>query len=100
MCIDKQRTRKDNMNLPLTNRENRSLSMRDQVIARLRQLNPDIVYRQAYLDTLEDHAILQALEVAIQVHMDDEHESQSSYMFNAGMDYERERIIKNLSQGV
>lgn len=88
------------MNLPLTNRENRSLSMRDQVIARLRQLNPDIVYRQAYLDTLEDHALLQALEVAIQVHMDDEHESQSSYMFNAGMDYERERIIKNLSQGV
>ena len=85
--------------LPFTNRENRSLSMREQVIARLRQLNPDVVYRQAYLDTLQDHALLQALEVAIMCHMDSEHESQSSYMFNAGMDYERQRIIKNLSQG-
>lgn len=87
------------MNLPLTNRENRSLSMRDQVIARLRQLNPDVVYRQAYLDTLQDFALLQALEASIAVKMNEEYDSQSSYMFNAGMDYERERIIKNLSQG-
>ena len=84
--------------LPFPNRDNRSLSMREQVIARLRQLNPDVVYRQAYLDTLEDHALLQALEVAIMCHMDREHESQSSYMFNAGMDYERERIVKSLTE--
>jgi len=45
------------MSLPLTNRDNRSLSMREQVSARLR------------------------------------------HMFNAGMDYERQRLIKNLSQG-
>lgn len=87
------------MNLPLPKRENRSLSMRDQVIARLRQINSDIVYRQEYLNTLSDFALLQALEVAISVKMDEEHDSQSSYMFNAGMDYERQRIIKNLSQG-
>lgn len=86
------------MTLPLTNRDNRSLSMREQVIARLRQLNPDVQYRQAYLDTLQDFALLQALEVAIQVHMDAEYESQSSYMFNAGMDYERERIVKSLTE--
>jgi hypothetical protein len=94
-----QNTRKDKM-LPFTNRENRSLSMRDQVIARLRQLNPDVVYRQAYLDTLQDHALLQALEVAIMCHMDREYESQGSYMFDAGIKYERNRIINNLSQGV
>ena len=85
-------------NIPFPNRENRSLTMRDQVIARLRQLNPDVVYRQAYLDTLEDHALLQALECSIQVHMDREYESQGSYMFNAGMDYERERIVKSLTE--
>jgi hypothetical protein len=73
--------------------------MREQVIARLRQLNPDVVYREEYLNTLKDFALLQALEVAIMCHMDAEYESQSSYMFNAGMDYERQRIIKNLSQG-
>lgn len=88
------------MNLPLPNRDNRSLSMREQVIARLRQLNPDVVYRQAYLDTLQDFALLQALEASIAVKMNEEYDSQSSYMFNAGMDYERERIINNLSQGV
>jgi hypothetical protein len=87
------------MNLPLPNRDNRSLSMREQVIARLRQLNPDVVYRQAYLDTLQDFALLQALEASIAVKMNEEYDSQSSYMFNAGMDYERERIINNLSQG-
>ena len=86
------------MSLPFPHRENRSLSMREQVIARLRQLNPDVMYRQAYLDTLQDHALLQALEVAIMCHMDREHESQSSYMFNAGMDYERERIVKSLTE--
>ena len=85
-------------NIPFPNRENRSLTMREQVIARLRQLNPDVVYRQAYLDTLEDHALLQALECSIQVHMDREYESQGSYMFNAGMDYERERIVKSLTE--
>lgn len=85
--------------LPFPNRENRSLTMREQVIARLRQLNPDVVYRQAYLDTLQDHALLQALEVAVMCHMDREYESQASYMFDAGIKYERERIIKNLSQG-
>lgn len=72
--------------------------MRDQVIARLRQINSDIVYRQEYLNTLSDFALLQALEVAIAVKMDEEHDSQSSYMFNAGMDYERERIVKSLTE--
>ena len=56
--------------LPFPNRENRSLSMREQVIARLRQLNPDVVYREEYLNTLKDFALLQALEVAIMCHMD------------------------------
>lgn len=86
------------MNIPIANYENRSLSMRDQVIARLRQLNPDVVYRQEYLNTLQDHALLQALEVAIMVKMDDEHEAQSSYMFKAGVDYERNRIVKSLTE--
>ena len=87
------------MILPFPNLDDRSLSMREQVIARLRQLNPDVQYRQAYLDTLQDFALLQALEVAfIQVHMDAEYESQASEMFNAGMKYERERIVKSLTE--
>ena len=85
-------------NIPFPNRDNRSLSMREQVIARLRQLNPDVVYREEYLNTLKDFALLQALEVAIMCHMDREYESQGSYMFNAGMDYERERIVKSLTE--
>ena len=84
--------------LPFPNRDNRSLSMREQVIARLRQLNPDVVYREEYLNTLKDFALLQALECSIQVHMDREYESQGSYMFNAGMNYERERIVKSLTE--
>ena len=88
-------------NIPFPNRENRSLSMREQVIARLRQLNPGIrdYFNEKYLSTVQDFALLQALEASIQIHMDREYESQASYMFDAGIKYERERIIKNLSQG-
>ena len=88
-------------NIPFPNRENRSLSMREQVIARLRQLNPDIrdYFNEKYLATVQDFALLQALEASIQIRMDREYESQASYMFDAGIKYERERIIKNLSQG-
>ena len=86
------------MSLPFPHRENRSLSMREQVIARLRQLNPDVMYRQAYLDTLQDHALLQALECAIQVHMSNDLSEHGEYMFNAGMDYERQRIVKSLTE--
>ena len=86
------------MTLPLPNLDGRKLTMREQVIARLRQLNPDVMYRQAYLDTLQDFALLQALEVAISCHMDREYESQSSEMFSAGMNYERKRIVKSLTE--
>lgn len=72
--------------------------MRDQVIERLMEIKPGF-YRRSYLETLKDFALVQALEVAVMCHMDAEYESQGSYMFNAGMDYERQRIIKNLSQG-
>ena len=85
-------------NIPFPNREDRSLSMRDQIIARLRQLNPGVrdYFNEKYLATVKDFALLQALECSIQVHMDREYESQGSYMFNAGATYERERIIKNI----
>ena len=84
------------MTLPFPNLDDRKLAMREQVIARLRQLSPDVQYRQAYLDTLQDFALLQALEVAISCHMDREYESQSSEMFSAGMDYERN--VKSLTE--
>lgn len=87
-------------NIPFPNREDRSLSMRDQIIARLRQLNPGVrdYFNEKYLATVQDFALLQALEASIQVRMDREYESQGSYMFNAGMDYERERIVKSLTE--
>ena len=86
------------MSLPLPNLDNRKLTMREQVIARLRQLNPDVVYREEYLNTLKDFALLQALECAIQVHMSNEMDEHGEHMFNAGMDYERERIVKSLTE--
>lgn len=86
------------MTLPFPNSENRSLSMREQVIARLRQLNPDVVYRQAYLDTLQDFALLQALEVAIMCHVDMAADAMYDEAFTAGMEYEREQIINELSE--
>ena len=86
------------MTLPLPNLDDRKLTMREQVIARLRQLNPDVMYREEYLNTLKDFALLQALECAIQVHMDREYESHGSYMFNAGMECERGRIVNSLTE--
>lgn len=86
------------MTLPFPDRGNQNFSMREQVIARLRELNPDVRYRRVYLDTLKDHALLQALECAISCHMDREYESQASEMFNAGMNYERKRIVKLLTE--
>jgi len=83
--------------LPFPNRENRSLSMRDQVIARLRQISP-FVYRDEYVAGLKDFALLQALEVAIMCHMDNEAEMHGREMFDAGMDYERQNIINQLSE--
>ncbi len=87
-------------NIPFPNREDRSLSMRDQIIARLRQLNPGVrdYFNEKYLATVKDFALLQALECAIQVRMDREYESQASYMFDAGIKYERERIVKSLTE--
>ena len=86
------------MTLPFPNLDHRKLTMREQVIARLRQLNPDVMYREEYLNTLKDFALLQALECAIQVHMDREYESHGSYMFNAGMECERGRIVNSLTE--
>ena len=57
------------MILPLPNLDDRKLSMREQVIARLRQLNPDVQYREEYLNTLKDFDLLQSLEIAIIVRL-------------------------------
>lgn len=82
------------MNLPFPELEWRSLSMREQVIARLRQINPDVQYREEYLNTLKDFALLQALEVAIQVHMSRYQKEHDEHMFNAGMKFQQERSEK------
>ena len=75
------------MDLPLQNIEDRKLPLRDQIIARLRQINPDVMYRQEYLNTLKDFALLQALEASIQVHMHRECEEMSAEMFDRGVEY-------------
>lgn len=86
--------------LPFYDRENRSLSMREQVIARLRQLNPEVrdYFNEKYLATLQDFALLQALEVAVMGHMDADRDEMLSYMFKSGMDYERQHIAKELTE--
>ena len=62
------------MNLPVPELEWQTLPMRDQVIARLRQLNSDILnqwrgkglHPSLEYEFLTDHILLQELEVAIQ----------------------------------
>lgn len=87
------------MTLPFPNRDNRELSMRDQVIERLLEINPGY-YRRSYLETLKDFALLQALECNILVKADESYDEHGSYMFNAGMKFQQQRIINQLSQGI
>lgn len=62
------------MNLPLPKLEWQTLSMRDQVIARLRQLNADVLnqwsgkglHPSLEYEFLTDHILLHELELAIQ----------------------------------
>ena len=63
------------MNLPNPELEWQSLELREQIIARLRQLNGDIQYHVPHkgllhpfleYDILKDHILLEELEVAIQ----------------------------------
>lgn len=68
--------------------------MREQVIARLRQLNPDVMYREEYLKTLKDHALLTALEAAIMTRMREDQNEMEQYMFDAGMKFQQERSEK------
>lgn len=82
------------MDYPAPELEWRSLSMREQVIARLRQLNPDVMYREEYLKTLKDHALLTALEAAIMTRMREDQNEMEQYMFDAGMKFQRERSEK------
>lgn len=89
------------MTLPFPNLDHRKLSMREQVIERLLELNP-ITCRcigRSKLETLKDFALLQALEVAIELRAERSITDHGREMFNAGMNYEREHAIKNLSHG-
>lgn len=98
--IESLLTHKDKtMNLPFPDKSHRELSMREQVIERLLAINPGF-HRRAYLETLKDFALLQALECALLVKADEGYEEHGSYMFEAGMKYQQERIIQQLSQGI
>lgn len=98
--IDSLLTHKDKtMNLPFPDKSHRELSMREQIIERLLAINPGF-YRRAYLETLKDFALLQALECTIMVKGDQELEEHGSYMFNAGMKFQQERIIQQIAQGI
>lgn len=86
------------MNLPFANLEHRSLSMREQVIERLLELDP--TKRRSYLETMKDFTLIQLLQVTIQLLAQRYAEDYGREMFDAGMDYERERIINQLSEGL
>ena len=85
------------MTLPFPNLDHRKLSMREQVIERLLELDP--TKRRSKLETLKDFALLQALEVVIELRAERSIKDHGREMFNAGMNYEREHAIKNLSHG-
>lgn len=86
------------MNLPFPNLEHRTMSMREQVIERLLELDP--TKRRSYLETLPDFALLESLQVIIELRAERYVEDHGREMFDAGMDYERERIINQLSEGL
>ena len=92
-------------NIPFPNREDRSLSMREQVIERLLELDP--TKRRSYLETMKDFALLQSLQVIIELRAQRYAEDYGREMFDAGMDYGREQVIeqvnltmRNLSEGM
>lgn len=87
------------MAFPFYDRKNRSLPMREQVIARLRQLNPDNrdYFNEKYLARLKDWELVQALECSTVWLMDKKHQELNDHLFEAGRDYERERIVKSLN---
>ena len=101
LYIEKPPERSHTMNLPFPNLEHRTLSMREQVIERLLEIDP--TNRRSYLETLKDFALLQSLQVLIELHTERITEriilDHGSYMFDAGIKYERERIINQLSEG-
>lgn len=57
------------MYTPFSNLDDRTLSMRDQMINRLMQLQP--WQRRPYLETLKDFALIQSLELAIMSRADE-----------------------------
>lgn len=85
------------MSLPFPNLDNRSLTMREQVIERLMEIKPGY-YRRSYLEDLTDFALLQALEVAVMIHMEREYKDYGREMFDAGMKYERQSNAQSVTE--
>lgn len=84
------------MSLPFPNTDNRSLTMREQVIERLMEIDPS--YRREYLESLKDFALLQALEVKVAVDSMREYEDYGREMFDAGMKYERQSNAQSVTE--
>lgn len=90
------------MNLPLPKLECQTLPMREQVIARLRQLNSDILnhwcgkglHPSLEYEFLTDHILLYELEVAIQ-----DYESRHGKAIEDGVSLDNEPAIRWVAVG-
>lgn len=90
------------MNLPAPKLEWQTLPMREQVIARLRQLNSDILnqwcgkglHPSLEYEFLKDHILLQELEVAIQ-----DYESRHQKVIEDGVSLDNEPAIRWVAVG-
>ena len=90
------------MNLPLPKLEWQTLSMREQVVSRLRQLNADVLnqwsgeglHPSLEYDFLKDHILLKELEVAIQ-----DYKTRHGKAIEKGVSLDDEPVIRWVAVG-
>jgi hypothetical protein len=83
--------------IPCFNREMKDLPLREQLVARIRQIDGGY-YRQAELDRMSDYALLCAFEATFSVIADRSIDEWSTEMFDAGIAYGMEKAAKSQPQ--
>ena len=81
---------------PHVNRELKDLSLREQMEARLRQLDVHGFYKS--VKNMSDYALLTAFETLIQGIGYNTADDEAEHAFDAGMKYGQERMLKQINQ--
>lgn len=83
--------------IPCFNRDLRGQSLREQMIARLRQIDGGF-HRESELFRMSDYALLCAFEVAFRGIADNTVDSETKAAFDAGMKFGQERLLTKINQ--